>query len=263
MSLGGAALLGMTTGQRAFAGDKGLGVPLETFVRIRARLDGQPVFWAYSGTLYGRLETEPAIPLMNVMGVGIDQLTRSKLGGFDYKNNEVGYFTDLATGAPLGPWVNPLNGAQCLIKSYKSAQQSHWRPDLTIDIETAPKPGLELTVRGLISPPKVEGDSVWMSEDIFLKAKLEGGKAGAGQLKIATSLSTFHASLRDLRSPSLPFVPAQMYYTTLGSWRADMNMGDTPGVMSWRMAAEKAATPALVSTDLKRWIERDYAGFLN
>jgi hypothetical protein len=263
MGLGGGALLGVAMTRSALAADDVLKSPLETFVRIRARLDGQRVFWAYFGTLYGRLETEPGIPLMNVMGVGIDQLTRSKSGGFDYENNEVGYFTDLETGAPLGQWVNPLNGARCQIKSYKSAQQAHWRPDLSVELATSPKPGVELTARGLISGPKVEGDSVWMNEDLFLKAKTEGGGIGASQLKIATSLSTFHASLTDLRSPSLELVPAQLYYTTLGSWRPDMNMGDVPGVLSWRMTAEKAATPVLISPELRRWIDRDYPGFLN
>ena len=236
---------------------------LDDFIRIRARPDGRPVFWAYSGTLFGRLETEPAVALMNVVGVGIDQTTPHEGGGCAYKNSEVGYFTDLQTGAPLGDWTNPLNGAVCQIKPYKSSQQANWRPDLSIETILAPQTAFDVSARGAITPPKIQGDSLWMSEDLFLKATPKVGQGPQRRPMISTSLATFHARVADLRRPGRGFITAQLYYTTLGSWRPAMKMGDTPGVLSWRMTAEKAATPSLVPADVKGWIARDYPGFLN
>jgi hypothetical protein len=230
--------------------------PLETFVRMRSGEAGGLGYWPYAGTIFGRLIDRPAVPLFNVVGIGIGGFVKEPDGSFSHFNNEVGYFTELVSGAQLHMWTNPLNGARCEILSYKSRQESVFRPDMTIAIASPGVPGVKMEGYGVVGGPKVQGGSLWMSEDLFVKIIRPSSPAIIG-----SSLASFRIDISDLKRPKSEMVPAQLYYETLGSWRRDMQMGDTPGILSWRMTAEKASSPATLAPDVQKWIERDYPGF--
>ena len=240
---------------------------LLTYLRIRSRLDGRRSFYPYRGTIFGRPFGQSAVPLFNVEGFSWDQLIPLSDRHYRLDTAEAGYFLDLKTGLPLDIWTNPLNGVETQVKHYRSfAHVIVSDGKLEPVIGATPTAGMQMTAS--MSAPTVLNNRIWIHEDIIARipnkpsASFKDPREYAGPFLDAASLATWSADIRDLVDPQRAFVPATLSYQTLGSWRPFMRMGQTPGLISWRMFGSKEPTIQKVPLGLSQRVLKDYPDFL-
>jgi hypothetical protein len=241
--------------------------PLLTYLRIRSRLDGKRAFYPYRGTIFGRPFGRSAVPLFDVEGFSWDRLTPVSEGHFKIDTAEAGYFVDPKTRLPLDRWINPLNGVETQVKHYRSfahviASDGKLEPVMG----PTPVPGLQMTAT--MTPPTILNDRIWVHEDLIVRfpnkpaTAFADAREYAGPTLEAASLATWSADVRDLADKEKTFVPATLAYQTLGSWRPFMRMGNTPGLISWRMFGSKEPSVERVPNTLLERVLRDYPDFL-
>lgn len=226
---------------------------LDAYVRMRARGDGQKSYTRYSGTFFAKIEGEVAVPLMGIEGMSWGRFERQADGTYLYSMQEAGYHTDFQTGEIIDELVNPLNGLTIVPKHYRSGQSSTFAPDSVTPIMERRPEGLEY--RGVITPATVIDDTVWCSEDLFVKfpnpkERYSDLREWNGPFRTSTSLATHMVKLPDLEDLERPFVPSTMSYTTINSWRGWMLMGQAPGVISWRLKGRKFEAAQHIPDDM-------------
>jgi hypothetical protein len=234
---------------------------LEAHVRMRGTLDGERTYWYYKGTVFGNRWGEVTRPMLGVEGVSYSTMEALPGGRYRYRLNEAGYYSDPESGAIGEPVINPFTGERYTPKNYLSPQSIIFHPDLTVtpDVERLP-PGLEY--RGRIAPLRVFKDTVISSEDLFVRTVVPEARRQPDELgfKVQTSLATLTASRRELLDPAVDFVPCQLNYQTLATFREWMNMGTQPGMMSWRMVGTKCREDDLPPAITSR-IRAEHPGF--
>jgi hypothetical protein len=238
---------------------------LDAFVRMRCRPNGQKGFMWYQGTFFGKPHGEAAVPLMGVVGFSWNTAVRQADGSYLYELQEAGYHTDLATGDRLDRFFNPLNKLTVEPRHYRSGQRTRF----TTAGQVLPLANLPDGVQydGSISPARVLGDQVFMTEDLLVrmpnpKARYEDPREYCGPFRTATSLATFAASLGDVLDTAQSFTPCTLSYTTVNSWRPWMLMGETPGTITWRLMGRKLRSPTEVGEPLLGWLEQDHPDLL-
>ncbi len=251
-------------GQESVLGQESDGFPLsslEAHVKMRCNLRGERTYWYYKGTVFGNRWGETTQPMLGVEGVSYSVVDRLPGDSYRYNMNEAGYYSDPKSGEIAEQVKNPFTGEYYRPEHYVSPQANIFLPDLSVrpDRETLP-PGLEY--RGGVSPVRVFQNAVMSSEDIFVRMQVPSAAEDPDRLefKVQTSLATFTADRRDMLKPDCDFVPCQMNYQTLATFRDWMGMGKQPGMMSWRMTGTKCGFDDLPSHMVER-IARDHEGF--
>ena len=264
MAAGTSAALASATASAAAAGPDD---SLRTYLRIRSRLDGKPAFYPYRGTIFGRPFGRSAVPLFDVEGFSWNRLTALLDGRYRIDAAEAGYFLDRSTGLPLTGWTNPLNGLATTAKHYHSFAHVIVS-DGKLEPITGPSPVPDMQVTMTMTPPTTINSHIWIHEDVIAHfsnkpaASFADPLEYAGPMLEAASLATWCADLSDLADTRRAFVPATLSYQTLGSWRPFMRMGDTPGLISWRMFGTKEPGLDRVPPHLRDRVLKDYPDFL-
>ncbi len=259
-----AACSALTAGSKlAFAGESE-GFPLgslEAHVKMRGNLRGERTYWYYKGTVFGNRWGELTQPMLGVEGVSFSIIDPLPGGSYRYKMTEAGYYSDPMSGEIAEQVKNPFTGAFYRPEHYLSPQTNIFSPDLSVKPD-----GIELPpgvdYRGEISPVRVFHNTVVSSEDIFVRMQVPGAAEIPDRLefKVQTSLATFTSDRRDMLKPDNVFVPCQMNYQTLATFRDWMGMGKQPGMMSWRMTGTKCGFEDLPPHMVER-IAGDHEGF--
>jgi hypothetical protein len=234
---------------------------LEAHVRMRGNLRGERTYWYYQGTIFGNRWGEVTRPMLRVEGVSYSTIDVLPDGKYRYNLREAGYYADYPSGEIRESVVNPFTGRRYKPEHYLSAQKLIFSPDLSVrpDLEALP-PGLDY--RGEITPLRRFQDSVWSSEDLFVRMAVPDAKDDPSRLdfKVQTSLATLSAKVEHLLDTQREFVPCQLNYQTLATWREWMDMGRQPGMMSWRMVGTKCGE-ADIPAAIRERIAGDHTGF--
>jgi hypothetical protein len=221
----------------------------------------------YRATLFGKVEGEPAVPLFQVNGFSIARATRLDTARWRLDNVEAGYYGDLATGEPLDRWTNPLNGRECRVRHYRSYQHLEVLPDGIAPIRKGNAPS-DAHFTASMGTPSIFNGQIWMHEDLISSAPNKPLSSFADPLEYsgarltATSLATFSATVGDLLDRRRHFVPALFSYQTMNSWRPFLRMGETPGLVGFRMFGAKAETLAGVPRIWRERVLAEYPDFL-
>jgi hypothetical protein len=212
---------------------------LDALVRMRSGPSGTSLWW-YQGTFFAKPEGEITQPLLRIDGASRVSFEAIGSGRYRSRMEEAGFFSDLDTGQLLDEWRNPLNDALVKPEHYRSMAASIITADAVApDIEKLP-PGI--VFEGQVTPFVSHGDSAWVSEELFVSAPSQDPREPA--LKVQTSLATFHSRRSELEDERREFVPCELNYSTLATWRGWMEMGDRPGVISWRLVGSKLRSVA-------------------
>ena len=212
--------------------------PLLTHIRIRGHRDGRLVYYGYEGTFYGQRSGQRTVPLLHIEGASAGAFVRQSDNSWLYNLREAGWMCDLASGAVLSSWINPLNGKTLTPRHYKSRQSSLFTGSSVKPVSADLPAGLEM--QGNITRPVIIRDDIWTAEELLVR--VPPNQAG-GAAVVQTSLATLHANLRDLQRGADAWVPATLAYQTLQSWPAWMEMAtEMPGVISWRLMGRKCAS---------------------
>lgn len=237
---------------------------LDTFCRMRCGPDGAKTWFGYEGTFFGKVEGKVAVPLLGIVGMSWNRAIAQAPGRYGYELQEAGYMLDLGTGAVIDEWENPLNGARTRPQHYRSGQRTIFTPDAVTPATPLPD-GVRFT--GTISRPVVQGDSIWMSEDLLVALpnqpdRYEEPRMYSGPTTTATSLATFLSPLAQALDRDAGFVPCALSYTTINSWRPWMLMGETPGVISWRLMGRKVDRPERLPRAVLARVEKEHPDLL-
>jgi hypothetical protein len=212
---------------------------LNAVVRMRSGPSGTSLWW-YQGTFFGKPEGEITRPLLRIDGASRVSFEPAGSGRYRSRLEEAGFFSDLGTGRLLDQWRNPLNDRLVEPEHYRSSAVSLVTPDTVApDVAQLP-PGI--VFEGRVTPFVSHGDSAWVSEELFVSAPSQDPREPA--VKVQTSLATFHSRRSELEDEQRDFVPCELNYSTLATWRGWMEMGDRPGVISWRLVGSKLRSAA-------------------
>ena len=84
---------------------------LEVYTRMRGgTADGELVLWWWNGNVWGKMNEDVAVVLMQIEGLTFQGLTRNADGTYLQISAGRGTFRHADTGAPLQSWTNPING---------------------------------------------------------------------------------------------------------------------------------------------------------
>lgn len=234
---------------------------LEAHVRMRGNLRGERSYWYYRGSVFGNVWGQSTAPMLSVEGVSFSLITALPGGRYRYSLNEAGYYGDPETGEITEKVMNPFTGKRYKPKNYLSPQTVIFEPDLSVTpvIDRRP-PGLDY--RGVIAPVSTFQNSVWSSEDLFVRMPLPNpdNDPDLPAFRVQTSLASFTSDRGELLDPDRDFVPCQMNYQTLGTWRPWMGMGQTKGMISMRLTGTKCGVDDL-PVPIKERIARDHPAF--
>lgn len=261
----GAGMLAMPASATAM--EAKAGAALRAYLRIRSRLDGKTVYYPYRGTIFGKVVGQAAVPLFDVEGFSWSKLTPIAADRYRLDTTEADYFLDRQTGLPLAGWVNPLNGVATEVKHYRSSAHVIVSDGKLEPVQQASAAVGAAMTASMSAQTKMNG-RIWVHEDIIVKFPNKPRSAFAdpreygGESLEATSLATWSADAVELADDARAFVPALFSYQTLGSWRPFMRMGETPGVISWRLFGAKMPTIDAVSAAVLARVEHDYPDFL-
>lgn len=237
---------------------------LDRFVRLRGSPDGAPVMWVYAGVLLGKPEGQVARPLVRVHGVSFTQARRRPDAGYDWRLDEVGYYTDLSSDAVLESWVNPFTGAAVRPAHYHSPEYLVYSDQGVASGDPLP-PGAEL--RGSITRLADVAGIAAMTEDLYVAVAARPAAQGqaARPARALASLGTYTALAADLDRPGTHWVDCQMSYGTMNSFAGWLGMEGTPGVQNMRLAGRKCriADRDAVPRWLRERMHRDYPQFLD
>lgn len=226
---------------------------LLTHVRIRGHQDGRRVFFAYHGTFYAQVTAQRTVPMFHIEGASSARMLRQPDGSFAYQLREAGWFCDLQSREVVTEAPNPLNGKRVKPKHYASGQRTRFTPDAKVMPEDKLPPGMEYV--GYIGRPTADQDLVWTTEELLVRSP---GAPPASKVRVQTSLATFSANRADLERSADAFVPCRLNYQTLGSFLPWMDMGDAPGVITWRLAGRKTDQVDELPAALRARIEREH-----
>ncbi|MBL8630543.1 MAG: DUF1838 family protein [Rhodospirillaceae bacterium] len=245
-----------------FAKDK-----LRVYARVRGAPKGQAAMWWYTGKLWGKRNLDAAVQFFRVDGFSFNRMEMQPDGTLIQKMVEVGFWNDPTTGKPADDWTNPITGLPCRPKHYKSSQaftftsdgQSHRHAD------AAPTQAFN----GVITDPIVSGDTLWIGEDLILKATppqpqtpIADPLMNVGPVVTATSLVNYTAKTKDLEAPDAQWVPATMNFQTMGSWYPWMRMGNEPGNIMFQLVGRKLRRSDEMPLALQALINERHPGFL-
>ncbi len=237
---------------------------LDAFVRMRCQPGGAKGFMWYEGTFFGKRHGEAAVALLGISGFSWNRAVRQADGNYLYELQEAGYHTDLATGARVDRWKNPLNGLTVEPRHYRSGQKTRFTPERVIPAQPMPE---GIAYDGRISAARVLHDMVWISEDLLVRSpnpreRYDDPLEYCGPYRISTSLATLQSPLAAVRDPDRTFTPCSLSYVTVNSWRSWMLMGEAPGTITWRLMGRKLRSPDQLGKPLRSWLSEEHPDLL-
>lgn len=201
---------------------------LEVYVRANGDTSGRAsATWA-TGTVYAYVPGEKPRTLFGLEVLGMARYQRIE-GGFLRLSREVGYYTDLGTGAVLDRWTNP------------------W---LQRDVDVVPiqndPVNRRFTVANISFRINESGDDVAMYREVPLRYPNPLDPANyplysSGEFYEAMEMFNTFARRRDLANPRLSSVASTGSWTRIGPWLPWMEMGARPGYLVYHSRAFKPA----------------------
>lgn len=193
------------------------------FLLMRGTLDDRLVLGEIDGQFLAVVDGE-MLPMCGLRAVTFTRWKALGDGRWLTASFEHVYYTDLATGAVLTEWKNPLTGRSVPVPVY-SAKPSRrvLRPDLSFA-------GLEPLPPGVVLDDRVEVAQEDRGEQVFVqRVNAVTSRPGVPGRYRYGELVTMRAPLAALRDPQARQVPCTAGYTAVSSYRAWMQMGDQPG----------------------------------
>jgi hypothetical protein len=161
--------------------------------------------------------------MMGILAATFSQYRRVNDDTFEARALEIGFFTDLTTGAVLDKWRNPVTGTTVDVPHTRMGPS---RIIVTADGLTVPRLSGEaagLALEHSFQAPVVVGDHVWVTERINVDSP-PGPKPF-----VYNELSTYYARKSELDDPAIASVATQVQYQSLITYRPWMGFGDAPG----------------------------------
>jgi len=208
---------------------------LTALVKLRGSLDGRTVMWWMKGVRFGVVD-DVVTPMFGMLIGSFQRLIKSEdHDGFLLNMLELGYFTDLETGAVLDKFRNPYNGNMCDVPEQRLGPFPVQMTPTGVILPDVPAFGdVDLTTR--VGPVVVSGDDVWIRDDSTVKVDSDHPMMGKHTYN---ELVTYHGSLREINDPTLQSASADISFQSITSWREWLRADDVGGHTAGRATGRK------------------------
>ncbi len=229
---------------------------LYAFGKIWAGYD-QPVYGAYHGIMYARVDGKVNTPLFGYVGTGVLQGRIETDGSLSLRGRETGFFTDLAMTRILESWDNPYTGEKNIPFNFlndiggkldqEMPRYAFGTPD---DKPTLMNSGTHVEKDGkvpFILPFETYGDDLLMAWDYAHDytnpvTPDKWPKASTGPRITPSEHFTFRVSKREMEDRSVPTCRSMAGFTRVSDWWPWMRMGGNRyqnGALIGRMYSHK------------------------
>ena len=252
---------------------------LTAWMKMRASLESQDVYFWFTGGLDLAMPGEPIRPIINLETVILRRTQRLAEHTWHVTDWEASVYRDVESDEIVDEVVNPITGDK--------VQPFHYREGpVTFEYSAERQPRLI----GLPTPfeEKTEpfsqrwrraGDDLWMIKEMYiwgipqwLDIKQFPDETPETPINVS-SITTMKSSLRDVLDPSRASVPTEYFYQATSDWLPWMKMGQRPGFVVWHEAGKKifsvddlpATTRTAVEAIHPQWFTRPvpWEGFTN
>jgi hypothetical protein len=218
---------------------------------LRFAADERVFFWWMKGRRYGFVDTV-LTPFFDMHVGSMHRCRDLGDGRYELRTASAMYHTDLATGALLESWANPVTGRTVKF-SYPAPTAAATTYSYADGIQDGPPPpGMKMERRHVLAPLEIVGDDAWIREESYLTVVY----AASGRTQRVHDTYTFSAPVAGLRQSRPRFLPATVHFNDYNGWSPRFEMGDAPGASVARCSGRKVATldelPASVLTLARR-----------
>ncbi len=236
--------------------------------RARGAPKGQMGFQWYTGKLWGKRTLDAAVQFFTVHGFSFNRIELNADGTLSQSMVEVGFWCEPGTFKPADEWVNPINGLACKPQHYKSPQKFVFDAQGNA-MRPAGAPPVEM-FRGTITDPVVQGDTMWIGEELIVKAAIPAPATPPADpltvrvpVQTSTSLVMYTLNMKDVATPDSQWMPATMNYQTNGGWYPWMRMGQEMGGIMFQLTGKKLKRKDEMPLALQVLINERHPGWLD
>ena len=198
---------------------------LTAVVKLRGSTDDRLCMGWVTGTRYAVIDHE-AIPMMGLLAGTFSRYRKIRPDAYEAKSIEVAYFTDLEDGSLLETWENPVTGETVEVPQVRMGPASFTITADGLTIQQAAGEAVGMDLRHRFKPAVMQGDDVWISEEIHVDGTPPGRDA---KPFVYNEMTTYHGFRADLEDPAQSTVPTTVSFHGLVTWRPWMGFGDLPG----------------------------------
>lgn len=252
---------------------------LLAWMKLRASLEGQDVYFWFTGTLDLAVPGEPIRPVVTVETVILRRSIPQGAGVWHVTDWEASLYRDPVTGTITDELRNPSTGALVRPMHYREGPVTfEYRADAQPQLVGLPTPFVRKPAP-FRQPWRVVGDDLWMIKDFYIHGQKQWldikefpAETPATPLNVS-SIATMHASLAEVLDPAVASTRTRYFYQATSDFLPWMRMGQRPGFVVWHEAGKKlfslAELPAPTRADLERihpaWFNRPvpWEGFTN
>ncbi|MEZ5475259.1 MAG: DUF1838 family protein [Steroidobacteraceae bacterium] len=200
---------------------------LDAYVRVVGDTSGKPYSGYAEGTVYAVVPGAKARPLFGVRVLGRGRFEKID-GGYQRLSREIGFYTDLKTGAILDSWYNPYLEREVEV----------------VPIQNDPVNRKFIAGQGTPIRQMVSGDNVIFYREIPLRYPNPLDREhyplySSGDFYSAVELFNDYAHLSDLSKPDLTSVPSTGSWSRIRPWLPWMEMGQHEGYLLYHARAVK------------------------
>ena len=241
---------------------------LRAYIRMTRSLDPQAttVGW-FGGRVFSVIGDQEIIrPLFDVEGFGIGRTEPQADGSYKALWREVGYYKDLASGAIMETWRNPLLDEQVDVYPINNDPvNSHLKPEFTLGFG-ATKDEHRETIKFLL-PWHFLGNSAMAAFDVNLdwKSPLDPKiwkRESSGERVRVSEYQQWRVERDELADVSLPSVHTYGSWNRVATWLPWMLMGQKPGHLFYRSHTLKLERVEDLPRDILAYTEKRFPKYL-
>lgn len=203
------------------------------FRKLQYRTDSGLVFWWMRGRYFGQIDAA-LTPLYGLNWGVIQRVAQRSDGGFDVREIELSFHTDLEFKQRLTTFHNPITNEDVAVEfSPLGPSVVHYSRD---NLPQIPTQMVGSTAESTSIPPEalVIGDQILFSSRSATRVMTPGVPD-----RTFNDITTISGSLKAARDPSVTSVPAMLQSSDVTSWQRGLKMGDQPGSMTLRALGGK------------------------
>jgi glycine cleavage system H lipoate-binding protein len=215
----------------------------QIYRKMRYRTDSGLVFAWVQGPHMAEIGAD--LTPMYAINLGtIQRITHRPDGGFDVRDLEISFTTDVETGKPLKEFQNPITGEIVPVTQRK--------PRVTIvNYSRENELSVPTTYQGskfevLHTTPTI----VEIGDELFLRDRSRAHLTGPGSFqRTLNEISTFSAPRSVVLDPRVTSVSSKVQSNDVTSWPSWLKMGSRPGILALYGVGGKAPNFAAMPAD--------------
>jgi hypothetical protein len=239
---------------------------VKAFTRLTASLDpAVETFTRYEGKAFAIDSKGASVPLYGIEGIGALRTLPHENGIIRFMMAECAIYTDLASGAVLTAWRNPLNE-----QTVEVWHQRNGPVNFEIDPHKASFGAFTRTgtaAPGFQLPWMFDGDEATYALDVIANRKNPMDpkiwkRESPGETLYSSEHSQYWTSRSALEDASLSSIDYRAALQSLKDWHPWMLLGDLRGKIFTRMTSRKVAGISALSPPVRDYAEKHLAAYL-